>query len=212
MITVKNRDLVVPGMLLAEGDYINEDGTHREKGKIYASVVGTAYVDKRKIRVVALEGKYIPKPGDAVIGIIKDERFNGWKMDISSPYEADLSESDVMLGRFDTLRVGDLVYAKIVKVTEVFEVSLFAKRPFGKLNNGILVEIHSSRVPRLIGRKGSMIKLINEKTGSTIIVGQNGLVWIRGGNQELAAQACQMVDREAHIPGLTDRVSAFLSR
>lgn len=212
MITVKNRDLVVPGMLLAEGDYINEDGTHKEKGKIYASVVGTAYVDKRKIRVVALEGKYIPKPGDAVIGIIKDERFNGWKMDISSPYEADLSESDVMLGRFDTLRVGDLVYAKIVKVTEVFEVSLFAKRPFGKLNNGILVEIHSSRVPRLIGRKGSMIKLINEKTGSTIIVGQNGLVWIRGGNQELAAQACQMVDREAHIPGLTDRVSAFLSR
>ncbi len=212
MITVKNRDLVVPGMLLAEGDYINEDGTHKEHGKIYASVVGTAYVDKRKIRVVALEGKYTPKVGDAVIGIIADERFSGWKVDIDSPYEANLSDSDILLGRFETLRVGDLVYARIFKVTEVFDISLNANRPFGKLSSGILVEIHSSRVPRLIGRKGSMIKLINEKTGSTIIVGQNGLIWIRGGNQELAAQACQMVDREAHIPGLTDRVSEFLTR
>jgi exosome complex component RRP4 len=212
MIYANNKDLVVPGMLLAEGDYINEDGTHKDRGKIYASVVGICYVDHRKIRVVALEGKYIPKPGDTIIGVVTGERLSGWAVDINSPYDASLSQRDIQIGRFDTLKVGDLVSAKIVRVTETFDISLYAKRPHGRLNEGILVEIHSSRVPRLIGRKGSMIKLIKEKTGSIISVGQNGLVWIRGGNEGLAAQACQMVDREAHIPGLTDRVSGFLNR
>ena len=212
MIHVKNKDLVVPGMLLAEGDYINEDGTHKEHGRIYASVVGVAYLNHRKVRVVALKGKYVPKQGDSVIGIITGERFNGWKVDINSPYEADLNQRDIQTGRYDSLNVGDLVYARIVKVTEIFETSLYAKRPYGKLDKGILIEIQSARVPRLIGRKGSMIKMINEKTRSVITVGQNGFVWIRGGNEELAAQACLMVDREAHIPGLTDRVNEFLSR
>lgn len=212
MLYAKNRELAVPGMLLAEGDYIDEDGTHKEHGKVYASVVGIVYIDRRKIRVVALKGKYIPKQGDSVIGIISDERFNGWKVDINSPYEADLNQKDIYLSRYQSLKVGDLVYARIVRITEIFETSLYAKRPYGRLDNGILIEIQSARVPRLIGRKGSMIKMINEKTGSIITVGQNGLVWIRGGDKELAAQACQMVDREAHIPGLTDRVSEFLSR
>jgi len=199
-------------MLLAEGDYISEDGTHRETGKIYASLVGIVYLDRRKIRVVALNGKYIPKRGDSVIGIISDERFNGWRVDIDSPYNATLNQKDIRIGRYDSLKVGDVVYARIFKVSDIFETSLDAKRPYGKLDKGILIEIHSARVPRLIGRKGSMINMIKDKTGSTITVGQNGLVWIRGGNQELAAQACQMVDREAHIPGLTDRVSEFLNR
>ncbi|KYK33652.1 MAG: KH domain-containing protein [Theionarchaea archaeon] len=212
MLYAKNRELAVPGMLLAEGDYIDEDGTHKEHGKVYASVVGIVYIDRRKVRVVALKGKYIPKQGDSVIGIISDERFNGWKVDINSPYEADLNQKDIYLSRYQSLKVGDLVYARIVRITEIFETSLYAKRPYGRLDNGILIEIQSARVPRLIGRKGSMIKMINEKTGSIITVGQNGLVWIRGGDKELAAQACQMVDREAHIPGLTDRVSEFLSR
>jgi len=212
MLHVKNRELIVPGMLLAEGDYINEDGTHKERGKIYASVVGIAYVDQRKVRVVALKGKYVPKQGDSIIGIVSDERFNGWRLSINSPYDAILSQRDIHTGRYNPLKVGDVVYAKIMNVNEVYEVSLFAKRPYGKLDSGILIEIHASRVPRLIGRKGSMIKLITEKTRSTITVGQNGLIWIRGGNQQLAAQACQMVDREAHIPGLTDRVGEFLSR
>lgn len=212
MLYAKNRELAVPGMLLAEGDYIDENGTHKEHGKVYASVVGIVYIDRRKVRVVALKGKYIPKQGDSVIGIISDERFNGWKVDINSPYEADLNQKDIYLSRYQSLKVGDLVYARIVRITEIFETSLYAKRPYGRLDNGILIEIQSARVPRLIGRKGSMIKMINEKTGSIITVGQNGLVWIRGGDKELAAQACQMVDREAHIPGLTDRVSEFLSR
>lgn len=212
MLYVKNKDMVVPGMLLAEGDYISEDGTHKERGKVYASVVGICYTDHRKIRVVALQGKYIPKQGDTIIGIISGERLSGWRVDINSPYDAGLSQRDIHIGRYDSLQVGDAISARVVKVTEAFDVSLYAKRPHGKLNSGILVEIHSCRVPRLIGRRGSMIKLIKEKTGSIISVGQNGLVWIRGGNQELAAQACLMVDKEAHIPGLTDRVSEFLSR
>ena len=212
MLHVKNKEMAVPGMLLAEGDYIDEDGTHKEHGKIYASVVGIVYVNGRKIRVIALKGKYVPKQGDTVIGIIKDERFNGWKVDINSPYGAELNQKNIYVRRYESLNVGDLVYARIARVTEIFETSLYAKRPYGRLNNGTLIEIHAARVPRLIGRKGSMIKLIKEKTGSTITVGQNGLVWIRGGKQGLAAQACQMVDREAHIPGLTDRVSDFLSR
>ena len=76
------------------------------------------------------------------------------------------------------------------------------------------MEINSQKVPRVIGKQGSMISLIKTKTGCEVTVGQNGLVWVKGTPEgELKAeQAIKLVEEKSHLEGLTDRVGKFLEQ
>jgi len=53
-----------------------------------------------------------------------------------------------------------------------------------------------------------MINMIKEKTRCDIVVGQNGVVWVKGDPEmeKVARKVILMIDREAHTSGLTDRV------
>ena len=99
---------------------------------------------------------------------------------------------------------------------EVNQIDLTTKgMPFngGPLKGGQIVKITPSKVPRLIGKGGSMINLIKKMTQTRIIVGQNGWVWVSGRKEELervAIEAILKVDRESHTQGLTDRVKELL--
>ncbi|MCK4451101.1 MAG: hypothetical protein KAX26_10960 [Anaerolineae bacterium] len=76
--------------MLAEGRYRTSNGTYDEGGKIYSSLMGLAELKGNTVRVVALDGAYIPKEGDLVIGTIKIVAGNNWKIDIGGPYGASL--------------------------------------------------------------------------------------------------------------------------
>ena len=52
--------------------------------------------DNKKVNVVALRAFYVPKMGDIVIGTVIEVGFNGWTVDIKSPYTALLRASDVL--------------------------------------------------------------------------------------------------------------------
>jgi exosome complex component RRP4 len=83
----------------------------------------------------------------------------------------------------------------------------------GKITGGQIIEITPSKIPRLIGRKGSMVNMIKQETDCKIIIGQNGLVLVRGKtleNEQLAIKAIRKVERESHTSGLTDRVSRMI--
>ncbi|MEM3069157.1 MAG: KH domain-containing protein, partial [Nitrososphaerales archaeon] len=69
-------------------------------------------------------------------------------------------------------------------------------------------------VPRLIGKKGSMIKTIESATNCKLIIGQNGIILIVGPPDGilLATQAIKMVESEAHLAGLTKNIQSFLSK
>jgi len=94
----EKRQLVTPGDLIAEGDYVAGENTYLEKGKVYASRVGVVDYDNKRASVVALKAFYIPRTGDVVIGTIVEVGFNGWTVDINAPYQAILRASEV-LGR-----------------------------------------------------------------------------------------------------------------
>ena len=66
---------------------------------------------------------------------------------------------------------------------------------------------------RLIGKKGSMINMIKDKTNCKIIVGQNGLVWVKGEEdmEQLTKDIIHMIEAEAHTSGLTNKVKNKLS-
>ncbi len=224
-IFVKPRDLVVPGTLLAQGPYKNGRGTFREGNRIYSTVVGLVEVRGDLIRVIPLEGPYMPEVGDNVLGKIVDVRFSNWAVDIGAPYEASLRVQDAVEERIDLMKtdlrkifdIGDIIYARIKGYNEINQIDLTTKgMPFrgGPLRGGQLVTITPSKVPRLIGKGGSMINLIKKLTNTRIIVGQNGWVWVSGRNDELeklAIEAILKVDRESHTQGLTDRIKEFLT-
>jgi exosome complex component RRP4 len=221
-IFFEKRQLVTPGDLIAEGDYAVGENTYAENNKIYASRLGIVEYENKKVNVVALRAFYIPRTGDVVIGTVVEVGFNGWTININAPYEALLRASDVLSRPFrpqkdelsQVLDVGDLIVAKITSYDRTHNPQLTVGEPgLGKITRGQIVRITPTKIPRVIGRKGSMISMIKEETGCQIILGLNGIVLITGKNledEELAMRAVHKIDQESHTSGLTDRVTQML--
>lgn len=220
----ETRQLVTPGDLLAEGDYVAGENTYREDKKIFAARIGLVEYDNRKIRVVALRGFYVPRVGDVVIGLIKEVGFNGWEVDINAPYTANLRASDVLERGFrpqkddllSILNIGDLIIAKIVAYDRGSNPLLTISEPgLGKISRGQLIKVTPTKIPRIIGRKGSMISIIKKETNCRITLGQNGLIIVSGRtieDEQLAVMALQKIEEESHTSGLTDRITQMLKK
>ncbi len=214
MIHVENKDLVIPGQILADDEYYSGRGTFKENGKVCSSLLGRVSLRNKKIRVIPLKSKYVPKKGDVIIGKIKDVRFSMWDVDINSPYSGILPAAFEVFGRekkelnkvFD---VGDVLFLRVVEVDEIKKAKLGLKgRGMGKFKGGIIVDIAPTKVPRLIGKKGSMINMIKDKTKCKIVVGQNGLVWVKGNEdmEQLTRDIIHLIEAEAHTSGLTNKI------
>ncbi len=221
-IFLEKRQLVTPGDLIAEGEYVAGENTFVEKSKIYAARVGIVEYENKRVDVVALKAFYVPRPGDIVIGTITEVGFNGWTVDINSPYIALLRASDVLSRPFkpqkddlpQVLDAGDLVVAKIVSYDRTHDPQLTVAEPgLGKITRGQIIKITPTKIPRVIGKKGSMISMIKQETGCNIILGLNGVVLITGKtleDEQLAMRALVKIEQESHTSGLTDRVTQML--
>ena len=218
----EKKQLVTPGELLAEGDYVAGDNTYAEGNKIYASRIGLVDSDNKKVDVVALRAFYVPKVGDIVIGAVIEVGFNGWTIDIKSPFTALLRASDVLSRPFkpqndelsQVLNAGDLIVAKIASYDRAHDPQLTVGEPgLGKITRGQITKVTPTKIPRVIGRKGSMISMIKQETGCQIILGLNGVILVTGKNpedEELAMMAIRKIDEESHTSGLTDRITQLL--
>jgi len=214
-----DRKVVVPGDLLSEDAKKSGDGTFIKDGKVYSLLYGLAnYRDK--INVIPLSGKYIPASGDNVIGIVKDITFSNWIVDISSPYDGLLHISEFPK-RIESeemskyLRMGSSIMTKVKDVDPTMKVELTLNdQKLGPIKTGQVVEISHTRVPRLIGKGGSMISMLKKEVNCNIFVGQNGRIWINGaaGDTDLALKTILLIEREAHTNGLTDRIVEFLKK
>ncbi|MBX5328226.1 MAG: exosome complex RNA-binding protein Rrp4 [Candidatus Bathyarchaeota archaeon] len=220
----ERRQLVTPGDLIAEDDYMAGENTYRENNKIYASRIGIVEYENKKVNVVALRAFYIPRIGDIVIGTVTEVGFNGWTVDINAPYEALLRASDVLSRPFkpqkdelsQVLDVGDLIVAKIIAYDRAHNPQLTVGEPgLGKVTRGQIVKITPTKIPRAIGRKGSMISMIKQETGCQIILGLNGVVLITGKtleDEQLAVMALRKIEEESHTSGLTDRITQMIKQ
>ena len=213
MIYVEDKNLVIPGQILADDEYYPGRGTFKEDGKVCSSLMGLVSLRNKKIRVIPLKSKYVPKKGDVVIGKINDVRFSMWDVNINSPYSGILPAFEVF-GRdkkelSKVYDVGDVLFLRVIDVDEVKKAKLGLKgRGLGKFKGGIIVDISPTKVPRLIGKKGSMINMIKNKTNCKIVVGQNGLVWVKGDDdmEQLTREIIHTIEVEAHTSGLTNKI------
>ncbi|MDI6654950.1 MAG: exosome complex RNA-binding protein Rrp4, partial [Candidatus Hydrothermarchaeota archaeon] len=171
---------------------------------------------KDYIRVIPLTGKYMPKVEDFVIGKIADVQFSHWEVDINSAYSAILNASDYFrdIDIFQTalakiLAPGDLIFAVVREITPTKKVYItMADRGARILKGGRLLKISPTKVPRVIGKNSSMISMIKKEAKCDILVGQNGRIWLNGEADRicLAVKAIELIEREAHTAGLTERV------
>lgn len=216
----KVRKVAIPGEIVGDSKTLRSGrGTYEEDGKIISKFVGIPGESEGYKTVVPLSGVYIPRIRDKVIGTITEVERMGWIVDINSPWKAFLSLSEgvdefVDLKKVNMKRffdIGDKIYCEIVG-TKRGDVQLTMKTPISrKLRDGVIVKITPSKVPRLIGKAGSMVNLIKEGTKTIIRIGQNGLVWVSGENVKKAIKAVEMIDEKSHIYGLTDEISKLLS-
>ncbi|MEM2121262.1 MAG: exosome complex RNA-binding protein Rrp4 [Candidatus Woesearchaeota archaeon] len=217
----KNKEIVVPGTVIAEGqEYIPSFGTFKEGNKIINSILGILNIDGNLIKITPLAGTYMPKVGDVIIGKIIDVTIAGWRVDTNSAYSALLSIKEATtnfipkgtdLTKF--YDIGDYILTKIINVTSQKLVDLTMKAPgLRKLPSGSIIKVSPIKVPRIIGKNGSMVNLIKEETNCKIIVGQNGLIWVQGSPKEelIAIKIIKRIEQESHLPGLTEKASSYI--
>jgi exosome complex component RRP4 len=222
-----DREIVVPGEILTEDvEHFNPGrGTllNREKNKIIALNIGLKQIKKNYINVIPLRGFYTPRPGDKVIALVIDKNPVKYRCDINAKDIAILKPKNaVRRGKIRGSRnieveefdIGDILVAKIISADRLNmpELTLVGKY-LGKRVNGIVISIDPPKIPRVIGRNGSMIKLLKNLTKCNIFVTQNGRIWIKGENiayERLLIDAIKKIEKEAHTVGLTDRMSQYI--
>jgi len=221
-LLIETKNICVPGDVIAESmDYLPSHGTCREDGKIVANKLGLVNVNGRLISVIPVSGKYSPRKGDTIIGKVFDITMSGWRININCAYSAMLMVRDATnefiaktadLTKFFSF--DDIIVAKIGNVTSQNLIDLTMKGPgLKKLNGGVILNVTPSKVPRIIGKNGSMVTMIKGATDARIIVGQNGIVWVsakKAENENLAIDAIKMIENNSHVKGLTDIIKQYL--
>jgi exosome complex component RRP4 len=228
------RELVVPGEILTEdvANFSAGRGTmlNRERTKIISLHIGLKQIKRNYVNVIPLKGFYTPQAGDKVIAIVVDKNPVKYRCDINAKDFAQLkpkntmkrmrqqtrrrqydSKEDMSTAKFD---IGDILIVKVISADRLSkpEITTIGKY-LGKKHNGIVITIDTPKIPRIIGRNGSMIKMLKNLTGCNIFVTQNGRIWLRGDNiqnERLLIDAIHKIEREAHTVGLTDRMQSFI--
>lgn len=221
MYFVTPRQLIFPGDVIATADSKVEGPVYLDNGRYRSMVVGLVEFREDVVVIVPLEGVYKPKKGDVVVGYVTDVLATGWEVDVRSFMPAYLPLGEALHRHIDIettplttfLNIGDVVVAKVkdVDLTDEYPVILTLKEErVGKVERGSVVEIAPVKIPRVIGKKGTMLNNLLE-LGCDIAVGQNGRVWVRCKNprdEVFLASLIKKIEAESHVMGLTDRVKA----
>ncbi len=195
------RRISIPGDLVFDSP-VRMENTYVQDGKTYSKIFGM--YDESKGSIIPLEGSWNPDRGDTAVGIVTAVKNKVYIVDLLH-----FGKSLIVQGKYDDYRleVGDLITGEVSDFENRRTVIL---KEIKKLEGGTVIEIKPKKVLRVIGKKSTMVNQIAHATGSEIIVGLNGLVWINGGNVALAIEAILKVEREAHVSGLTEIIKEFL--
>ena len=190
--------------------------------RVISTAIGLSDVSTDSVRVIPLTGVYLPKIDDLVIGIIQYISGNSWFADINSCYQGMLLGQDVFgRGSYPTtsemkerLVKGDIIFARIANSDRQREPLIsIADKNLGKIDSGELVKISPTKIPRLIGKHGSMIQTIEASTNATITVGQNGLIILKCDNSTgltKAIASIKMIDMMWNDNSIEEKIQKFL--
>ena len=215
------RKQVMPGDVITKGNHRYGSFVEKRGDEYIALRVGTAEVGRDGVKLNPLTGPYLPRTDDEVIGKVVDINGFGWVIDINSCFDGFLPASFVFGRDFSPathdlsskFKVGDIIGTRIESFERARDPQLSIRgRGYGKIDSGEIVKMAPTKVPRLIGKRGAMINMISEKTGTDVKVGQNGIVVVNGSPEGImkAVKAIKLVDEEAYGPDLMPKVEESL--
>ena len=214
-----------------------------ERSKIISLNIGLKQISKNYINVIPLRGFYTPRPGDKIIAMVVDKNPVKYKCDINAKDFGTLkpkntikkdknrsfrgssgggrgggrgrgngfSREDMNTNKFN---IGDILIVKILSADRINKPELTTVGKYlGIRNNGIVISIDPPKIPRVIGRSGSMIKMLKNLTKCNIFVTQNGRIWLKGedlAHERLLIESIRKIENEAHKVGLTDRMQEYI--
>jgi exosome complex component RRP4 len=210
--------LVLPGDEVPDRGLQPGFGTYRVGKRIYASVMGYVTWRESFVRIVPFAGRYVPKPRDVIIGIVQDVQKTFYLLDIEASRWAPLHTSGTPWepgpGELDQyLRIGDAVLVAVENLDATGKIGVTMKgEDLGKLTGGTILPISPAKIPRVIGKGGSMIHTITQLTGTRVAVGQNGRIWVDGSPEGIqqVRECLRIIEEEGQRSGLTERIEGYL--
>jgi exosome complex component RRP4 len=210
--------LVLPGDEIPDRGLQPGFGTYRVGKRLYASVMGYATWREPFVRVVPFAGRYVPKPHDVIVGIVQDVQKTFYLLDIDASRWAPLHTSGTPWepgpGELDQyLRIGEAVLVEVENLDATGKIGVTMKgESLGKLTGGTILTISPAKIPRVIGKGGSMIHTITRLTDTRVAVGQNGRIWVDGPVEGIqrVRECLRIIEEEGQRPGLTERIEGFL--
>ena len=219
---MSQNQFVIPGDVIITGSYTPEQNVILDGEKVMSTAIGFYEIEDNRVSVIPLTGLYTPKIDDLIIGKVMSHSALSWDVNINSYYNGMLPASDIFgrdyLPSKDDLSlklcVGDIISTRIINAGGSRGPLLsISGQNLGKIDSGELVKISPTKIPRLIGKHGSMIQTIEASTNATITIGQNGLIVVSSDETNgllKALTAIRMVDEQAHLVDLTDKVKKML--
>jgi exosome complex component RRP4 len=217
----QKREIIIPSQLLGEiKDKKAGRGTFVENGKIYSEILGILDEKSEYINVIPIKGRYDPIENDFIIGIVQEALSSSWLVDINAAYPALLhvneSPWDIEFGETEKyLNYGDSIMAKVLSVDREKKLQITLKDyNLYKIKGGQIIDVEPSKVPRIIGKKGSMITLLKKYTKCRIFVGQNGRIWIDGSDEDVkkVIETINLIENESLSFGLTNKIEELLKK
>ncbi len=183
----RGQTVVVPGEDLGESEG-NEPGhgVIAIEGRLKAVKQGRISNKGGSVSVEPIHTRYIPRPGDLVIGYIEGCTNNLWFVELGAPFNAILPMSlgpgkIEFGGTRSVMDIGDAIICRIQEVEETHSsVATMKGMGLRKIRSGVIEEIHPHLLGRLIGKGGESIRRLKEDTECRIVVADNGRMWIDG--------------------------------
>ena len=212
---------VIPGDIIIADDCRPGQNVILDGNRVMSTAIGFSEIKDNLVNVTPLTGLYTPKTDDLVIGKIISHNALSWQVDINSYYSGILTAFDIFGKDYSPsrddlslkLNTGDIILARIANVNSRDPLITIIGENLGKIDSGELVKISPTKISRLIGKHSSRIQTIEASTNATITVGQNGLIVVSCDETHgllKALAAIRMVDEQAHIVDLTDKVKKML--
>lgn len=182
---VENKEMVLPGSLLADDNYIPGQFTFIENNKIYADTVGLVYFNSENVSVIPLKYTYNPQYGDLVIGEVISSSYSSWTININSSYDGFLLTSELYdkneQNISNIMNVKDMLLLRVSNVDEIHRVKLTLRsHGLGKFNQGVIIRAKQPTIHFLSEENAFLTNMIQEYTNTDMIVAKNGLIWLNG--------------------------------
>ncbi|CAH1977504.1 unnamed protein product [Acanthoscelides obtectus] len=180
--------IFTPGETITQQhEFMRGHGTYEDNGELKSSVAGVREQVNNLISVKPLKSRYNGEVGDIVVGRITEVQQKRWKVDTNARLDSILLLSSVNLPGGELrrrsvedehmmrqyLQEDDLISAEVQSVHSDGTLSLHTRSlRYGKLGQGVLLKVFPSLIKR------SKTHFHNLPVGASVILGNNGFIWI----------------------------------